>query len=479
MRNSIMNFRRLILTGAIAFPTSLVMPASHSVARLESMETQGIEQQAETARIAEVPPAPWADADPADSLYRAGIEAINRQDFRRAAGIFAEISRRFPKSEYAADANYWRAFALYKSGRDSDLQEALRALAAQEKSFPKAKMSDDASTLAVRINGELGKRGYTNSAQKVAEVAVGDNAPCTSSSRNDEDLEMRIAALNALLQMDAQSVVPILKGVFSKRDACSAQLREKAVFILSQKQTPETEAMLIDLTRSDPNRSVREQAVFWLGQVHTDRAAAALEEIATSSRDMELRDKAVFALNEQGSPRAAALLRRFAESADMPSSVREQAIFSLGQKRSSENAEFLRSLFNKLGKAESNDELRKKIMFSLSQMHGVGNDRWLLAIALDASNSEDLRGNALWTAGQAGIPGADLISIYDKLNDPQVKEKLIWVLSESRDRASSDKLVEIAQKDPDREMRKKAIFWLGQKNDPRIRQILIDILNKP
>ena len=71
------------------------------------------------------------------------------------------------------------------------------------------------------------------------------------------------------------------------------------------------------------------------------------------------------------------------------------------------------------------------------------------------------------------------MSVYDKLSDAQVKEKLIWVLSESRDRASSDKLVEIAQKDPDREMRKKAIFWLGQRNDPRIRRLLMDIITKP
>jgi hypothetical protein len=279
--------------------------------------------------------------------------------------------------------------------------------------------------------------------------------------------------------MDAQSALPIIKGVLAKRDGCSASLREKAVFLLSQKRSSETENILIDVVRNDPNRSVREQAVFWMGQVNTDRAAAALEEIATSSRDIGLREKAILALSQQNSARSSSLLRRFAESADTPESVREQAIFWLGQKRSTENAEFLRSLFGKLGKAERNDELRKKIMFSLSQMHGVGNDRWLLAIALDASNSEDLRGHALFTAGQAGIPGADLVSIYDKLSDSAVKEKLIWVLSDSRDRASSDKLVEIAQKDPDREMRKKAIFWLGQKNDPRIRQILIDILNKP
>jgi hypothetical protein len=90
-----------------------------------------------------------------------------------------------------------------------------------------------------------------------------------------------------------------------------------------------------------------------------------------------------------------------------------------------------------------------------------------------------VRGHAIWTAGQAGIAGSELVTIYDRLSDSEVKEKLIWVMSESRDRAATDKLVEIAQKDPDREMRKKALFWLGQKNDPRVRQILIDILNQP
>jgi TolA-binding protein len=467
-----MNFRNLLLMGAIALPTSLVMPASHSAS------PQSVEQAAEP-RIAEVPPAPWADADPADSLYRAGNEAINRGDYRRAATIFAEISRRFPKSVYAPDAGYWRAFALYKAGRDADLRDALVAIETQQKSFPKAKSASDASTLAVRINGELAKRGNAGSAEKVAEAAKGDDTPCSRASRNDDDFEMRAAALNALLQMDAQSALPIIKGVLAKRDACSAPLREKAVFLLSQKQTSETESALIDVVRNDPNHGVKEQAVFWLGQVHTDKAADALENIATSSSDNVLREKAVWALNEQGTARGAALLRRFAESADTPSSVREQAIFLLGQRRSSENAEFLRSLFGKLGKGENDDEMRKKILFSLSQMRGVGNDRWLLSIAVDPSYSEEVRGHALWTAGQAGVAGAELVSMYDKLTDTQVKEKMIWVLSESRDRASSDKLVEIAQKDPDREMRKKAIFWLGQRNDPRIRQILIDILNKP
>ena len=91
---------------------------------------------------------------------------------------------------------------------------------------------------------------------------------------------------------------------------------------------------------------------------------------------------------------------------------------------------------------------------------------------------EELRKHALWTAGQAGVSAAELVPLYDRLTDRPLKEQLIWVLSESRDPAASAKLVEIARGDRDLEMRKKAIFWLGQKNDPRIRQILLDILNK-
>jgi HEAT repeat protein len=313
------------------------------------------------------------------------------------------------------------------------------------------------------------------SAEAVTRVAA-RNQPCV---RDDNDSEIRAAAMNALLQMDAESALPIIKQVLQKRDECSIALREKAVFLLSQKASSETETLLLDVLNNDPSRSVREQAVFWMGQVHTERAAAALETIATSSPDMELRAKAIHALHEHGSERAAALLRRLAESEQTPESVREQAIFWLGQRRSQENANFLRALFGRIGKAERNDEIRKKVMFSISQMRGFGNDRWLLNIALDTTNSEDVRGHALWTAGQAGIPGNHLVALYDRLGDAQVKEKLIWVLSESDDRAATDKLVEIAQKDANREMRKKALFWLGQKNDPRVRQIIADILTKP
>ena len=461
-----MTIRLLIPAAAVAllaeFPGLAAMTTAHDT-RVEPVVV------ALEPDFATVPPEPWALADPADSLYRLGREAINRGDYRRAARLFAEISDKYPRSEYAPDAPYWRAFALYKSGSEDDLRDALRTLEAQQRRFAQASTLTDSRELAIRIRGLLARQGDVESAEAVTRAA---SQPC---DRNDEDNEIRAAAMNALLQMDAESALPIIRQVLQKRDACSVELREKAVFLLSQKESSDTETLLIDVLNNDPARSVREKAVFWLGQVHTDRAAAALEEIVTSSPDMELREKAIHALHEQESPRADALLRRLAESAQTPERVREKAIFWIGQRESRDNADFLRSLFAKTRE----EEARKKILFSLSQMEGFGNDRWLLGIALDESNSSELRGHALWTAGQAGIAGSELVTVYDRLSDPEVKEKLIWVMSESRDRAATDKLIEIAQKDPNREMRKKALFWLGQKKDPRVKQLLIDILNEP
>mgnify|MGYP003288218792 CR=1 FL=1 len=132
-----------LLVGAMALPAAL-LSFSHQGwgPTVETLMNSVV--YAEETGFAQVPPTPWAEADPADSLYRAGREAINRGDFRRAAALFGEISAKYPRSEYAPDAPYWRAFALYKSGRDDDLREALKSLDTQRSRFPEAATIADA-----------------------------------------------------------------------------------------------------------------------------------------------------------------------------------------------------------------------------------------------------------------------------------------------------------------------------------------------
>jgi len=105
------------------------------------------------------PPAAWLVNDPADSLYRAAREALDRRDYQKAADLFAQVPVRFPKSGYAADSFYWRAFALYRMGGTAQLRTALEALNTQRDKFPKAATQGDAKALALRIQGELARQG--------------------------------------------------------------------------------------------------------------------------------------------------------------------------------------------------------------------------------------------------------------------------------------------------------------------------------
>ena len=426
------------------------------------------------------PRAPWQAQDPADSLYRTGREQLNRGDYRRAAGTFARIVDRFPKSTYAGDALYWQAYSLYRIGEPGELREAVKVLDRQRREYARAATRGDGDALLARVNGALARLGDSNAAERVTEKGrTIPEQPCARGDREDE----RAEALNALMQMSAENAMPILKAVLAKRDACSAELREKAVFLVSQKRTSETEDILLGVVRDDPSQEVKKKAVFWLGQVNTDRAAQALVQmLETTTVSSELREQAIFALMQQRSERGRVAVRRIAEDDRSPSELREKAVFWLGQQRSPENAQYLRGLFDKLASApegSNNEALRQKILFSLSQMRGEGNDEWLLQVATNPRHSVETRKQALFSAGQAGVSTAALSALYPRLNERQLKEQLIWVMSQKRDPAAATRLMEIAKSDPDRELRKKAIFWLGQTNDPRVKDFMLEIINAP
>jgi HEAT repeat protein len=280
--------------------------------------------------------------------------------------------------------------------------------------------------------------------------------------------------------MNAERALPIIKSVLARRDACSESLREKALFLASQLRTSETEDLLLDVVRNDPSTNVKKKAIFWLGQVDSDKSAQALEQLLKSSVSEQLRAEAIFALMQQNNPRGQVAVRAVAEDATASPELRERAVFWLGQRRSAENAQYLRGLFARLSSgapSTSSDAVQQKILFSLSQMQGEGNDRWLMEVASDPKYSVAIRKQAIFSAGQTGVSTTELSALYTKLTDRQLKEQLIWVMSEKGDGVAVERLMSIAKSDPDRELRKKAIFWLGQMNDPRVKQFLIDIIN--
>jgi HEAT repeat protein len=323
-----------------------------------------------------------------------------------------------------------------------------------------------------RVCGELAKRGDEDCAADIENRAQADRPAQGNTSCDDENGD-KIAALNALLQMDAERAMPILKKVLERRDPCSAELRRQALFLVSQKRTDEAANILMDAARNDPDPEVREKAVFWLSQV--PGSTPLLEGILKGNGDQNIKEQALFALSQQNEPRAQQVLRDFAMRESESEELRDKAILWLGQRRSPENTEFLRNLYSRI----TDQDLREKILFSLSQQRGVGNEQWLMNIAVNPKEDIELRKKALFWAGQSGVAISEMAKLYDRMGDSEMREAIIFSLSQrQRDPAAMDKLFDIAKNEKDSELRKKAIFWLGQSRDPRVQQFLMDLINR-
>src|SRR4029077_8139382 len=132
-----------------------------------------------------------------------------------------------------------------------------------------------------------------------------------------------------------------------------------------------------------------------------------------------------------------------------------------------DNTEFLRALYGR----RSHEVLRASILFSSSQKQGAGNERWIMHIAVNPKENIELRKKALFWAGQSGVAISEIAQLYDRMSDAEMKDAIIFSLSQRpNDRAATDKMFDIAKNDKDPELRKKAIFWLGQSRDPRVQQ---------
>lgn len=445
-------------------------------ARAAEPRPEGVSRGEAPAR----PPAPWAQDDPADSIWRAAREAANRGNWRRAAELYTRLVEDHPDSEYAGEALYWNAFARYRLGGEEDLEVALRLLDRQERDYRDA-VRADTRTLRTRIEGRLAALGNPGAAERVAAQATRaaervervSGARAAQEACPDEEDDVRTAALNAMLHMDADQAMPLLRKVLARRDACSAPLRRRALFLISQKRTPETEEIMLDVARNDPHPEVRKQAVFWLSQVNTQRSVEILQEILASADDTELQERAVFALSQHRSDAAAEALKSYAMDGSRPAEIRAKAIFWLGQHHSIEPS-FLRELY---GRLESRD-LKEKVFFALSQRRDEASVNWMLERVVDTSEPVELRKKALFWAAQGGAPLARLENLYAGMPDREMKEQLIFAYAQRSEPEAVDRLMEIAREEEDRELRKKAIFWLGQKagDDPRVAEFLMGLI---
>lgn len=222
-----------------------------------------------------------------------------------------------------------------------------------------------------------------------------------------------------------------------------------------------------------PGDGLEGAAVGALGMIPDDAGVPALMTLARGGSP-SVRKAAVFWLGQRDDERSRALVRTVAGDERETEAVRRAAIFALSQGDAESPADFafLRSLFDRV----SSEKLKEQVLFSVSQRESWDGARWLLDKARDESQPMEVRRKAVFWAGQGHASVADISALYGSARDERLKEHIIFVLSQRREEAATTRLISIAKEDPDREMRKKALFWLAQKDDPRVTKLITDMV---
>ncbi|MCA0374757.1 MAG: HEAT repeat domain-containing protein [Gemmatimonadetes bacterium] len=470
-------------------------------------------------------PEPWAQQDPADSLYREARKALSGDAYRKAADLFKAIRQRYPKSAYAPDAPYWEAFALHRLGGEANLRLAQDALGLQQRDYPKAATRGDASALSARIDGQLGRRDQALASTLVdrATRAASDGCPY---AKDDE----RIEALNAVTQMDQEQAAPILKKVLARRDPCTQQLRRAAVSLVASRKLPDAAPTLMNVARTDPDKEVREQAVFWLANVATDEAVGMLIDLAKNSDDMDLRKRAVYSLSRSKNPRAASTLREILVNERESDEVRGEAMSWLISRSAESGSDTAFTLLKEVFRKSEGLGFRQRVLSLMGRYRTDEARAFYVSVALDEREAMDLRRTALsmisssgsWsynyssaqagsrlavasvggqqvnvvTTGTAGSASsstsaerpqpresataavAALSQVYDKATDLDIRRQALSQLVSVRDNAGLDKVIDIARNEKVLDLRRTAVSSIPRFKDPRAVAFLQEIINK-
>jgi hypothetical protein len=102
----------------------------------------------------------------------------------------------------------------------------------------------------------------------------------------------------------------------------------------------------------------------------------------------------------------------------------------------------------------------------------------LVSLVRDANAPLDARKQALFWAGNTSLATRELVDLYDGLAPFSLREHFVFVISQRRDDAAVDKLIDVARRDANLEIRKRAMYWLGQTQDPRAVKFLRDLVTR-
>ncbi len=401
------------------------------------------------------------EKDPARKTYLEGRNFAADSEWSKASAKFNEVVTKYQGDKIADAALYWYAYSLKRNGSYQDSWNATERLVRE---FPKSRYVDDAESLQNELAPILGK------------------APNPTVAAENED-ETKAYVVMSLMQSDPSKGITVAAEMLKPGSKASPRLKQQVVIMLVQTDDERAVDILLDVVRSEPDQRVKKQAVIMLGQRLDDpkKGDAIFNELKrlALANDPEVAKIAVVALSQDDGPKSLQQLVELATSAQSME-VRKMAVIHLAQRNDQTACQALVRVYDN---TKEDNELRRMAIVALAQSDCPQAADKLMDVARNAESVE-LRRFALIQLAQkdSGKATQVLTQMYDSEKNETIKEGIInalgQVVDEGKNKDALRKLMSIAKSDPSIEMRKKAIFWIGQSKDPEATQFLVDLLSK-
>ena len=367
-----------------------------------------------------------------DHDYQAGTSDLDAKRFDSAIRHFdAVIARKGARSDGAL---YWKAYAQNRSGSRA---EALATLAVLRREFPASRWLHDAQALDLEIRANQGH-------------------PVSPAAEDNE--ELKLIAINGLMESDSSKAIPILKNLLNSNQPPG--IKDRALFVLSQSSSPEARGLLLDLARGHSDPDLQSKAIRYISMMGGRESQAELAKIYASINDVNVKREIIRGYLLSGSKEQLLAAAR----GERDAGLRGEAIRTLAQTGGKEE---LWTLFQ----SESNPDLKLEIVRAMLL---DGDSEHLLQIARTEKDLS-LRKAAIATLGLTGW-GKDsgvVVDLYRRESDETVKRELIRSLFLQN---NAKGLVELARQEKNPELRRDIVQQLSLMHSKEATDYMLELL---
>ena len=455
---------------------------------------------------------------PQREFYEQAREALNESEYRRAADFYAQAYDSDTQGDLAGECLYWQAFSLYRIGEMKDLRKAVDLLELHQKKHREASTFADAEALKSRIYGEMARRGDAGAAREIHEAVamiemehaeLEHDAERMSHEKRRRAHEIRqisrqarelgripvprghrgrgviirsrgedsakMAALNALMMMDEEKALPIVKKIIADGDPENAEMRRNVIYLLGQMDGRNSRAIMLDLAAKETDPEIQSELVMWLGFGQDEECLDAIMDIYERADDIEVKEATLYALGQHGGPRAIEKLKTIAIDEQADPDLRIDAVFSLSQSQADGIGSFLMETYRSGG----DTDVLESVIYALTVIDADVPAAWFEEIIADKNLDSDLRGQTLFGASRKGAFTADFLrKAYQSSDERDFKSHVCYALAEMGDEDGLEALIRIADQETDPDLREELIFWIGQQDDDRAAEFLMKIINE-